>query len=57
MSTYTTFSICIIVVKSKDLESGTGSADNIGVGTAVFLLELEEKRAIKACDYDLICYG
>lgn len=41
----------IIVVKSKDLEGGSSSADNVEAGTAVFLMELEEKRAIKAGDY------
>lgn len=51
MSTYSTSSIFIIVVKSKDLESGSSSADNVEAGTAVFLVELEEKRAIKAGDY------
>ncbi|XP_006573150.1 probable ureide permease A3 isoform X1 [Glycine max] len=35
------------IVKSKDLESGSSSADNVEAGTAVFLVELEEKRAIK----------
>ncbi|KHN03649.1 Putative ureide permease A3 [Glycine soja] len=39
------------IVKSKDLESGSSSADNVEAGTAVFLVELEEKRAIKAGDY------
>ncbi|KAL2349164.1 hypothetical protein Fmac_003164 [Flemingia macrophylla] len=33
---------------SKDLEGGGISADNDKAGTAVFLIELEEKRAIKA---------
>nr|KYP65738.1 putative ureide permease A3 [Cajanus cajan] len=33
---------------SKDLEDGNDSADIVKAGTAVFLLELEEKRAIKA---------
>ncbi|KHN29993.1 Putative ureide permease A3 [Glycine soja] len=36
------------IVKSKDLEGGSSSADNVEAGTAVFLMELEEKRAIKA---------
>ncbi|KAJ1389849.1 Ureide permease [Sesbania bispinosa] len=36
------------IVKSKDLESGSGSADKFKAGTAVFLIELEKKRAIKA---------
>ncbi|KAL5179223.1 putative ureide permease A3 [Glycine soja] len=36
MSTYSTSSIFIIVVKSKDLESGSSSADNVEAGTAVF---------------------
>nr|CAA62086.1 unknown [Vigna unguiculata] len=35
------------LVKSKDLERGSSSADNVEAGTAVFLLELEERRAIK----------
>lgn len=35
------------LVTSKDLEDGNDSADIIKAGTAVFLLELEEKRAIK----------
>ncbi|XP_028203290.1 probable ureide permease A3 isoform X3 [Glycine soja] len=35
------------IVKSKDLEGGSSSADNVEAGTAVFLMELEEKRAIK----------
>ncbi|KAK7307057.1 hypothetical protein VNO77_39781 [Canavalia gladiata] len=35
-------------VNSKDLESGGSSADEIKAGTAVFLIELEKKRAIKA---------
>ncbi|TKY69583.1 ureide permease A3 [Spatholobus suberectus] len=35
------------LVKSKDLESGSGSADKLEAGTAVFLIELEERRAIK----------
>lgn len=51
MSTYSTFSTYIIAVKSKDLERGSSSADNVEAGTAVFLLELEERRAIKACNY------
>ncbi|KAL9325128.1 hypothetical protein ACSQ67_005773 [Phaseolus vulgaris] len=36
------------LVKSKDLERGSSSADNVEAGTAVFLIELEERRAIKA---------
>jgi len=51
ISTYSIFSTYIIAVKSKDLESGSSSADNVEAGTAVFLLELEERRAIKACNY------
>ncbi|XP_020218100.1 probable ureide permease A3 isoform X2 [Cajanus cajan] len=35
------------LVTSKDLEDGNDSADIVKAGTAVFLLELEEKRAIK----------
>ncbi|RDX75572.1 putative ureide permease A3, partial [Mucuna pruriens] len=35
-------------IKSKDLESGKSSSDNVEAGTAVFLIELEERRAIKA---------
>ncbi|KAF1889960.1 hypothetical protein Lal_00025290 [Lupinus albus] len=35
-------------VKSKDLESGRNSGDKVKAGTADFLIELEEKRAIKA---------
>ncbi|KAE9605577.1 putative ureide permease [Lupinus albus] len=34
-------------VKSKDLESGRNSGDKVKAGTADFLIELEEKRAIK----------
>ncbi|XP_061347246.1 probable ureide permease A3 isoform X2 [Gastrolobium bilobum] len=34
-------------VKSKDLESGSNSADKSKAGTAVFLIELEKRRAIK----------
>ena len=56
MSTYSTFSTYIIAVKSKDLERGSSSADIVEAGSAVFLMELEERRAIKACNYAfLIC--
>ncbi|KAK7274953.1 hypothetical protein RIF29_16055 [Crotalaria pallida] len=34
-------------VKSMDLESGNCSGDKVQAGTAVFLIELEKKRAIK----------
>ncbi|KAI4328541.1 hypothetical protein L6164_020887 [Bauhinia variegata] len=34
-------------VKAKDLESGSDSADKVKAGTAVFLIELEKRRAIK----------
>ncbi|XP_061347245.1 ureide permease 1-like isoform X1 [Gastrolobium bilobum] len=37
----------IEVIKSKDLESGSNSADKSKAGTAVFLIELEKRRAIK----------
>lgn len=43
----------IFIAKSKDLESGGGSADKVKAGTAFFLIELERKRAIKAGDYYL----
>lgn len=36
------------IVKSKDIESGSGSAGKAKAGTAIFLIELEKKRSIKA---------
>lgn len=55
-----TFSIYIVSDKSKELESGNSSEDKFEAGTAVFLIELEKTRAIKASYYNLlylICYG
>ena len=38
-----------------DFESGEySSADKVKAGTAVFLIELEKRRAIKAGDYNII---
>jgi len=42
-----------IIVKSKDLESGGSSAEKLKAGTAVFLIENENRRAIKVCDHNL----
>lgn len=53
MLIFSAFSIYIITVKSKDVESGSNSADKLKAGTAVFLIELEKRRAIKAGDYNL----
>ncbi|KAF7809040.1 putative ureide permease A3 isoform X2 [Senna tora] len=48
------FSFSFLIVKSKDLESGGGSPDKVKAGTAIFLIELEETRAIKAGGYHLL---
>ena len=39
----------IYIVDSKDLENGSSSAYKAKAGTAVFLIELEKRRSIKAC--------
>lgn len=46
--------MCIILVKPKDIETGSNSAEKLKAGSADFLIELEKTRAIKACDYDLL---
>jgi hypothetical protein len=38
-------------VKTKDVESGSDSSEKLRAGTAVFLIDLEKRRSIKACHY------
>jgi len=40
----------IYIVDSKDLEDGSAAVHKAKAGTAAFLIELEEKRSIKASD-------
>ncbi|KAI5437825.1 hypothetical protein KIW84_023806 [Lathyrus oleraceus] len=42
------------IVKPKDIETGSNSAEKLKAGSADFLIELEKTRAIKACDYNLL---
>ena len=37
--------------KLNDLESGSGPAKKVKAGTAIFLIELEKRRSIKAGGY------
>lgn len=43
----------IYIVDSKDLEDGSTSVHKAKAGTAAFLIELENKRSIKASGYML----
>jgi hypothetical protein len=40
------------IVGATDLESGSGSVEKAKVGTAGFLIELENRRAIKVGGFD-----
>jgi hypothetical protein len=40
------------IVGATDLEDGSGSAEKAKVGTAGFLIELENRRAIKVGSFD-----
>lgn len=37
----------MLIDREKDLENGAGSAENAKAGTAGFLIEVENRRAIK----------
>lgn len=41
-------------MRDKDLENESGSAEKAKAGTAGFLIELENKRAIKVCGFDFL---